>query len=1136
MKKSFLYTIGSIFLLGVLVVTIPLMISWNQYKQMIQTQFQQATGRALTINGDIRFALLPSPRASLSDTIIANPPGALSKNFASVKNIDVGVALLPLLSKQVRITHIHVKEPAITLETMANGQNNWTFATPANKNDAASGAGSKDENDAQANMSIDDFSIDNAYIRLINVPQKSQQQIGPIDGKFEMGSLQGPFSGRGTLTVGKMPIRFSGKVEAIDTENGAQPIPFKASLSLLGNTATGDLQGTITREPQLQIKMQTALATKNLDKIIKPLPAALSPQTSLTGVLNYQNNQAAIDNLQFNSGSMEVSGGLAADMSGNHPRITLDIAHVVLPPLATTLQTSTQDSPAPADKPLAATLEGLFAQSVGLLDASIPANALDIVVTATQFALPHQPVMRDVRIAASLGEKGVTLQTADIKLPGATAIHLNGELPRSTDGKLAHATITAQITSSNIQAAFSEGVTGKATPLQLNTTAHLDRKALRLEPFALTQQGETVNGSILYTPQANPALQVAVKGSALDLDALLATPKTSATNKASTAIGNSTLPPTSGGDPLAKLKGLQARFNVDLGRVTYKNKEAKQVKLDALLGEKGVDLQTASIGDLGGMVITAQGHMDGVAPLKGVKLNVSGKTPSLSKTMQALGNSSAQNLGASSFTAAISGDADALKTNLQGTIDQGKIDLQATGTQKSDGIHAAGTIHVIHPETATIMRNFVNMTPTGSFGPFNLQTDFAWGGQTIQAKNLILAMGSAGTLKGTIDVQPATSGRTINAKLSADKLNLAALMGDSSAAATPNAAPVTSATTTPWSNEPIALDGIRGLNGQAQLTVGTLAVKKFTITDFAADLKFAGDTVTLQNLGGKLFDAGTFALTGTLTAAEKGGAHRGSINVSINNTDAKKLANAFNSKVFEQGILDASQKLSFTGATEAQLIASLTGDGQVKVTNGLLNGIDLDALAAKLDRPNSLSDFAAILDQARAGGQTKIGDVTIPMSTQKGVTQIQDTAITTEKTKMGVRGLINLPSKTVDLTGQIAFTEQRNLPQLTLFIRGPISAPQKSFDTRSFTQFYAQKATAKLQEKVQDKIGKALGLPSATQQPAPTESTPLPNTSDGTTATPSPTPAPAMPQPKGEDALKQLGGQLLNNILGGGQQ
>ncbi len=1116
MKKSLSVVLAGLLLLVVILVTIPMMLSWDQYKALAESKFVNATGRTLHINGALHFALLPTPSATLNDVVIDNPPGAMSKQFATIKSLDVGVALWPLLSKEIRVTHININSPAITLETMADGKNNWTFAssqtspTPATPTETSSSS-------AQV-FSVDSLAIREGFVRLVNVPQKSQNIVGPFEGNFKIESLQGPFSGRGSVTVNnKLPLRFEAAIDSLPKDATAA-LPFKLSVYLPDNVASGEFKGTMVRAPSFKVRAETVFATKHLDKILPKLPGMLSPATSLTGVMEYQGTQAKMDNLLFRSGGTEVSGGLAVDLQ-QRPRITLDLARMALPPEAAA--TGKAPTPEKETASLAEKLSSGFAQATALLDTAVPLEALDVVLTANQLAFPGQPTFRDVRLAASLNKASVTLQAAEANFNDMD-MHLNGELPRQDNGSFASATLQTQVRKGDIQ---------------INTTVKLNRDALRLDPLALTQKGETVNGALLYAPKAQPALQVAIKGSTLDLDALLRKKEAAPSTAPTEAAGNNST------DPLDSLDGLQAKISADLGRVIYMGKTAQNVTLSALASDKGLTLDTARIGDLGGMVITAAGTVGSINPLKDVVVNINGKTPDLSSTLRALGNEEAKNLGASQFTANIKGEEKALNVLLDGTIDQGKITLQAIKNNEQ----LSGTLNVTHPETAVIVRNFAKMNPVTNFGPFTLKTCFAKGPNTLQAKDMVVEMGTAGTLRGDVDIQPQDKGRSINATLQADTLNLAALMGDTATTDTTSTPTQADTTARTWSQEPLKLDGLRDLNGQASIRIGKLLVKKFSIDDFVTDVRFANNTATLNKLAGKFFDAGSFSVTGQLGIGAAGQPHHGDVGLNIHETDGKKLFLALGSNVFEKGKITATQKITFSGASEAQLVSSLTGSGQIDIADAIINGIDLDALADKLYKPNSLSDFAALLDQARAGGQTPIGNVTIPLTIQNGMVQVQETPIKTTKTAMRTKGLINLPSKSLDMMGQITFTEQKNLPPLTLFIKGPISQPQKSFDTRSFTQFYAQKATEKLQNKIEDKVqnklNKLLGAPESSAPVTTPEVTPtVPSEAAPTGAAvpapdataPTSTPAPAaMPQPKPKDQLKEIGTQMLNNLLNG---
>lgn len=1150
MKKGFKIILATIAILFIVALVAPWLITLNQYKSLIQQKALEATGREILVNGDVRLGLLPSPYARLTDVVVKNPAGAMSKEFASVKSIDVGVALLPLLSGKTQITHITVTEPAVTLETMANGGNNWQF-TPQEKPVTATTQTATTE--ATGALSIDDLTIEKAFIRIVDVPGKSQQTIGPIDGTFHIASLNGPIDGKGSITIlDKLPIKFETKVDAFSNEEDST-IPFALGLDILNKAAIADFKGTLQKGDTISAKVETAFSVPDLARMLSAiskdgkapaLPSYLQGKAGLNGLVEYADNQIKIDNMMISSGGMEISASLLAVLD-DKKSITLDLGNVVLPPEAVAQMQNNTASGATPSLTLAQTLENAFASAVGFLDTDLPKSSMDFIVTASQLPLPGQPILRDVRLAASSAPSGVTIQNIEAKLPGNTFLQLQADLPARKDGKIDQAILKAKFSTQNLQAALGkEDGKNSPSPINLQTTAILTRENLHLSPFQISQNNQSVQADILYNPKSDEALVISLKGSALDIDSFIG----KSSPKAAVAQNNTaTAAVTASTDPLAMLKGLKARINAELSSVTYQDKTAKDITIQSHVSDKGLVLQQARIGDLGGMVMTAQGKVDQLSPLKNAAFTAQASSPNLSQTLKALGNAEAENLGASQFNAQINGDANNLKLALDGTIDQGRIAVNGIANNLNNAPGFSGVIDIMHPETATILRNFGGMKPTVNLGAFALKTNLTYGADTLKADDLSIKLGSAGTLQGHVNVTPKNGGRKIDADLKADKLALAALMGDDTATAAntvDTSQPKTASEE--WSKQPINLTALRGLDGNANVEIGELLYKKFIITNFKTSIGFTNNQVNLAALKGNLFDAGNFSINGQLLPGAENQAHRGDFSILVDKTDAPKLFVAFGSKPFNKGTLDMNQKITFNGASPYGIINSLNGDGQLKITQGVVNGIDLDGLAAKLDRPNSLSDFAAIVDQARAGGETAIGDVTIPIMIRNGIVQIQNTTIKTQKTAMAMGGTVALPSKTVDLTGQISFTEQRNLPALTLLVKGPMNDPQKSFDTRSFTSFYAQKATEKLQEKVQDKLGKFLGLPkqeAAPVAPAPTAPVATPE-ANGVTAPVAPT-APVVPAPapatttqpsakqNRDEQIKQLGGQMLNNLFGG---
>ena len=105
MKKAIKW--GAIIVGGLIVVIIlilliaPAFIDINKYKPEIEKLVAESTGCTLTLGGDLDLSLFPWAGISISDVRMGNPKGFKEKDLVSVKNFEVRVKFLPLLSKEV---------------------------------------------------------------------------------------------------------------------------------------------------------------------------------------------------------------------------------------------------------------------------------------------------------------------------------------------------------------------------------------------------------------------------------------------------------------------------------------------------------------------------------------------------------------------------------------------------------------------------------------------------------------------------------------------------------------------------------------------------------------------------------------------------------------------------------------------------------------------------------------------------------------------------------------------------------------------------------------------------------------------------------------------------------------------------
>ncbi len=1075
---------GLVLLIGV----VPYVITWNQYKSVITDKVAAQLGREMEINGNVRFSILPRPEAHVSDIVIKNPAGSTTKNFLQLDQLDVAVALFPLLRKNIEIEKITLVKPAITLEKMANGANNWTF-TPT-KTEKTEDAKPDTAAEQATSLKINDIDLQDAFIRYVDTPGKSVQTIGPINAKLNLESLQGPYGAKGDITYNKAPITFDVVVGAKDAETKIMPVT--ADLNIGGKDMTARFKGNITQGDALSVSGDITAQSNDVASVLNAIAPASgkdaakdAKKTELPKGLNsfdlksqllYSANKIALPGLQIKGDGLDILADTIIT-TGARTNVSLDISRLSVPPsLVGGDDAGSADNKKSDHTPLVEVMQNGFNSAQKILDIAMPTAPLDIIVSADAISLPGKPSIRDMRLAASSDQNQFTLQSLQAKLAGNTHIAVTAKAPLGADKKPTQLTTTLVMSSDNPALAFSADATtnaaGKNDPISINATATLNRKSLLLQPVQITQQGQTLNGAIVYEPKAAMPLAVSLRGGALNLDSF----KSADAAKSAAASGD-TAKTDSSSSILNRLKGFKAQFDVAIDKVITGGKNLRHVTAKGTFSEAGLNLQQAQA-NLEGLALGTAGTIGKLSPVGDLNLTVQGNTANLSQTLQALGNAEARNLGTTSFNGTVKGDLAKMALNLDAKLDQGAGKINGNVLGLDDGKPGFdGTIALNHPETATIVRNFAKMSPTSNLGAFALNAKINYAGDTIKADNFAVKLGSAGGVTGSVDVTPKGTQKDINATIKADKLNLAALMGDD----TPNAAAKGSASgpaahgNDGWSRDPINLETLRNLNGKVTVKVGELLYKDFVIRNFNNDLAFANGTMKLNDLSADLFEAGRFVVNGTLDAGAAGQAHKGQFNINFKDTDAAKFFNALDSKLFQSGTFSGQQQLNFNGASPYQIINSLNGDGQLNIRKAVANGIDLDALAAKLDRPNSVSDFMAIADQAQAGGTTDIGDVDVPISIRNGIATITQTTVKTKLTATNFGGTADLPAKLVNMSGQITFTEQKNMPPLSLRITGPFSAPRKELDKNTLQQFALQKGLGKYQDKITNKIDKLIG-------------------------------------------------------------
>jgi AsmA protein len=361
-------------------------------------------------------------------------------------------------------------------------------------------------------------------------------------------------------------------------------------------------------------------------------------------------------------------------------------------------------------------------------------------------------------------------------------------------------------------------------------------------------------------------------------------------------------------------------------------------------------------------------------------------------------------------------------------------------------------------------------------------------------------------------------------------------------------APRDDAAKAPWQSTPIDLAPLKLVDATLDLDAAGLRYQKF---DFGPTR--VGVTVNGGRMNADLRQTSLFGGSGALSVVADGSAAAPvlAIRANISGLGLQPLLQASSGFNRLSGNGDLIIDLTAQGATLAEVMASLNGQGALNMQNGQLAGVDFaqlvnSARSAATQRQIPLSAFGA-------NASTSFSAMKASFAVKDGVAAMGDMTIDASVMKISGGGSLDLGKQTLSLSLFPEFTDRTkgvNGYGLPLKLSGGWSGVNLSLDF----DWLLQRATAdargrvntaiesELRKQVGDDLTRALGIgrggvkrpatPAPTSTPEPATSAPTPE-SETPPQTPAETPA-AQPEPpkSAEDLLKEEANRRLGGLLG----
>ncbi len=262
--KKVLIGIGAVIVVLVIAAyVVPMLVPVDAYKGRVLAAIHDATGREAKIDGNFGFSILPNVEFDAGKVSLANAKGATPANMVTLDKLKVRVALLPLLSGQVRVDSFVLEKPVIALSVDKNGVPNWQFekkeaaaakaepAKPAGEAKPAEGGGAS----ALKGLTLGDVRIDDGKVTYADARTGKSYAIDNVNMKVALPSLSSPMQLDGSLVWNKEKIALAlhadkpnalldGNASPVSASVTSDPIKFSYKGSL-ANGKTMKAHGTI---------------------------------------------------------------------------------------------------------------------------------------------------------------------------------------------------------------------------------------------------------------------------------------------------------------------------------------------------------------------------------------------------------------------------------------------------------------------------------------------------------------------------------------------------------------------------------------------------------------------------------------------------------------------------------------------------------------------------------------------------------------------------------------------------------------------------------------------------------------------------------------------------------------------------
>jgi uncharacterized protein involved in outer membrane biogenesis len=1053
--KKFLYIVGGLlFLCLVALVVIPPFINWTSYKGKIQELVKAETGLDLQIDGKMKLRILPTPAFAIQNVSIKAPEKCQEKELLSLQSAELHLALLPLITKKINVESLTLVAPKLNLEINDKCDYKTLFQKVQKEQKpgtvqigTATLFGDQNAHVDVSKNRMPDISISKFYIQKAEIAvteNNVKHQIEHINAELSLDSLMGPYDIKGSAKLAKQEIDFKTKIGSI-AAGLETPLSLVFNLGQDSLNFNGQLLGGLDN-PNLKGKMTANLLSKDgyLRSFINDLPDVLNDILKVQFDINAQKEKGDLQNIKLSWGDFKSEGNFGFKQLDNKfwdLKGDLKFSPILLDKLNKNKKVAFNSM---------SIFSNVFADDkYKRIAFKIPDTIRANLSLAFDGISYGKQVWRDLKLNLSLDKGILALQKFNLPIPDGK---IEGDLTLKTENNAFVYNGAIKIATNDVKAAAKLFMDTKELPkssLNLTTTFNGNLDQVKLSNMNVQTSFVNFAGDALYN-FSDKGLSAHLNLDQIDLDQVITKFTRVASLETDNApkivlIASKDAPKTNTKISLDFLKGPKIDLQLKCNALKFKNNQFKNLTAHVGLRDETLNLEEVK-GQIDNVGFAMRGNLQ-------------------EKNDKALLNFELQSKGKIEKI----GDVQCSCTG-EGTLDQ--LNIKSTffafgATGSADFVlnpldplaHLNGQFKLNHPEAGFLFGS------SDQWGPFVLTAPISSHNGQLNIAHLDGTIGK-NAFKGQANLDLTKAKPFVQLSLDFNAIQLSALKEENPLAKiiliSQINQPQITQNSSGWSKNPLDLSGLNKVDGDLSLKAAQFLYGKLPLQNLNMSAKIRNGAVNVENLSA-LIAEGEIKGKGSIQGLDS---NKMQGDIQLNNINIAALSKALGNNMPVTGKANGRINITGHGRSLYDLMASLNGQGDFNVSQAILQGYDLNAIAQKAQNLKKLNDFMDLFGSTKAGGQTAFDQVQGRFQVANGVMTTNDTQVKCQAGLGQVQGNVDIANKLLNLNVNFKLAGEKNFPPIAASLTGTWDNPKTRLDARDIENYLLQRGVESLGQKL----------------------------------------------------------------------